>query len=73
MKKSQTIIGVLIGVVFATIAVYYWMTPAGSLPSWMPGFIAGGTAVHIKHGVAALVVALVGFAYAWFGTAKKAS
>lgn len=72
MKKLQTFVGVLVGIVFAVLAVYYWMTPAGSLPNWMPGFIADGTAVHIKHGVAALVVALAGFAYAWFGSAKKA-
>ena len=73
MKKAQIIIGILLGILFAALAAFYWMTPAGSLPGWMPGFIAGGTEIHIKHGIAALVIALAAFAYAWFGSAKKAN
>ncbi len=45
---------------------YYWLTPAGSLPSFFPGYEAGGADHHHKHAIVALVVALVLFAFAWF-------
>jgi hypothetical protein len=51
--------------------VVYWTTPAGSLPTWLPGFTASDGAIHIKHGIAAFVVALAAFAYAWFSSGKK--
>jgi len=71
MKKFQTIIGVVIGIVCLGLAVFYWITPAGSLPGWLPGFIAGSSVIHIKHGIAALIVAFVAFVFAWFGMGKK--
>jgi len=71
MKKLQIIIGVLVGIVCLGLAAVYWITPAGSLPTWLPGFIAGSAVVHVKHGIAALVVAIVAFIFAWFGMGKK--
>ncbi len=71
MKKLQIIIGVLVGIVCLGFAVIYWTTPAGSLPAWLPGFTLGDGAIHVKHGIAALVVALAAFAYAWFSSGKK--
>jgi amino acid permease len=73
MKKLQIIVGVLVGVVCLGLAVVYWTTPAMSLPTWLPGFIAGDAGIHVKHGVAALVVALAAFAFAWFSSGKKKS
>ena len=73
MNKTLKIsVGVIVGIVFLALAIFYWTVPSGSLPSYMPGFIAGGTTVHVKHGIAAFVVALLGFIYAWFASAKKA-
>ena len=57
---------VVLGVIFLVIACVYWLVPAGSLPGFMPGFEAGVPRVHVKHGVAALVVAAVCFIVAWF-------
>jgi branched-subunit amino acid ABC-type transport system permease component len=57
---------VVLGVIFLVIACVYWLVPAGSLPSYVPGYEAGVPRVHVKHGVAALVVAAVCFLVAWF-------
>ena len=71
--KKKTIVGisVLLGIVFVAIAIMYWVTPAGSLPTFMPGYEAGVAAVHVKHGVAAFILALGVFAYAWFRSGKR--
>jgi amino acid permease len=71
MKKLQIIIGVVVGIVCLGLAAVYWTTPAGSLPSWLPGFIAGSAVVHVKHGIAALIIALAAFVFAWFGIGKR--
>ena len=70
MKKLQIIIGVIVGIVCLGLMLY-WTAPAGSLPHWLPGFIAGSADVHLKHGIAALVVALAAFMFAWFSSGKK--
>ena len=58
----------VIGLVFIAIAAVYWLTPAGGLPSFLPGFEAGSDHVHLTHALAALIVALGLFAIAivWF-------
>jgi hypothetical protein len=60
------IAAIILGLIFAVIAIVYWLVPAGSLPGFFPGFEAGGTRVHVKHGGAAAVVAVVLFAIAWW-------
>ena len=50
-------------------AILYFITPAGSLPSLMPGFQAGATNIHYKHSIASLLVGLALFAFAWFKSA----
>jgi hypothetical protein len=62
MKTAAIILGVL----FLILAIVYFVIPAGSLPSFLPGFEAGGDRVHMKHGLASLVVAVVLFAVAWY-------
>jgi hypothetical protein len=56
----------VLGVALLVVAVLYWVDTAGSLPSFFPGHKAGSTTHHVKHGVAALVVALGFFLFAWF-------
>ncbi len=56
---------IILGLVFAAIAIVYWLVPAGSLPGFFPGFEAGGTRVHVKHGIVTAVIAIVLFALAW--------
>jgi hypothetical protein len=70
MTKNRSLIvpAVIVGVVLLVVAVIYIAEPAKSLPSFFPGHEAGSTHHHVKHGIAALVVALGAFALAWFQT-----
>jgi hypothetical protein len=63
---------IVLGLLFAAIALVYWLVPAGSLPGFFPGFEQGGTRVHVKHGIVSAVVALVLFGYAWYGVRSRA-
>jgi amino acid permease len=69
--QFRAITGLLIlaGLAFVGVAVYYFVTPAGSLASFVPGHQAGSFHHHMKHGVAALAVAVVLWIGAWFTTA----
>jgi hypothetical protein len=71
MKKSLFALFVLLGLVFLGLAVYYWVTPAGSLPHSFPGYQAGSKHTHLKHGLAALILAVGCAIVAWFMTGKK--
>jgi hypothetical protein len=66
-KPVPWIIGI-IGVVFIGVALVYWLTPAGGLPSFLPGFDAGSDRFHLTHALAAFIVALslFGIAIIWF-------
>ena len=70
-KRPQLIVpAVILGAIFLVIAIVYWTTDAGSLPSFFPGHESGSTHIHFKHGLAAAVVALGCFVFAWFQTGK---
>jgi uncharacterized membrane protein len=71
MKKPVVWIAVIIGIFCIALAIYYWMTPAGSLPHFLPGYAAGVTAAHFKHGLAALIVGIAMLIFAWFQSAPK--
>jgi len=71
MKKSLTIISVVVGVGCLVAAYIYWTTPANMLPTVMPGFDPSLTTIHIKHGLAALIVGIALFVFAWFRSGKK--
>ena len=67
---------VLLGVLLIVVAVIYFVQPEHSLPSFFPGHSSATSAEanhhHTKHGIAALVVAIACFAFAWFATGPKA-
>jgi Na+/H+ antiporter NhaD/arsenite permease-like protein len=67
---------VLLGIVLIVVAIVYFVTPEHSLPSFFPGHSSAtdpeASHHHTKHGIAALVVALACFAFAWFQTGPKA-
>jgi hypothetical protein len=67
MMAVPFIVGI-IGLVFVAIALVYWLTPAGGLPTFLPGFEAGSDHVHLTHALGSLVIALALFAIAlvWF-------
>jgi uncharacterized membrane protein HdeD (DUF308 family) len=66
---------VLLGVLLIVVAVVYFVQPEHSLPSFFPGHASAGSAEanhhHTKHGIAALVVALACFAFAWFQSGPR--
>jgi len=71
MKKTAIYLLVILGLVFLVLAIYYWVTPAGSLPHFFPGYSAGSRHKHLKHGLAALVLALAAWVLAWFWSGSK--
>jgi hypothetical protein len=67
--KPLTWLLIAVAVVFAVIAIVYFVTPANQLPSVFPGHAAHATRAHTKHGLAALGVAVLALIGAWFTTA----
>ena len=70
-KKALALLALPASLVFIVLAVWYWTTPAGMLPAYLPGYIAGSTAIHYKHGIASLLLGIAALAYAWFATGSK--
>ena len=73
MTKNRALIipAVILGVLLLVVAALYFAEPAKSLPSFFPGHSSGSTHHHAKHGIAALVVALACFVFAWFQTGPR--
>jgi hypothetical protein len=68
-KRPQLILpAVVLGVVLLVIAAIYWIDSAGSLPSFFPGHESGSAHHHVKHGLAAAIVGVGCFVFAWFQT-----
>jgi Na+/H+ antiporter NhaD/arsenite permease-like protein len=75
--RKLVIPAVVLGILLIVVAIVYFVTPEHSLPSFFPGHSSASSAEanhhHTKHGIAALVVALALFAFAWFQTGPKTS
>ena len=73
MTKRPALIvpAVIAGVVLIVIAVIYWTSTASGLPSFFPGHQAGSAHHHTKHGIAAFILGLGCFIFAWFQTEPK--
>lgn len=72
-RNVITVLACVAGVLCLVIAAVYWVVQEKSLPSFFPGHNATGTGHHFKHGVAAFVVGLACFAFAWFYSGPKSS
>ena len=70
-RKLLVILAVVLGIALMIVAVVYWAEPAGSLPSFFPGHEAGSSHHHVKHGIAAFLLGLACFAFAWFNSGPK--
>jgi uncharacterized membrane protein HdeD (DUF308 family) len=70
-RKWLVWLAVILGAVLIAIGIVYFVEPAGSLPSFFPGHEAGSSHHHVKHGIAAILVGLACFAFAWFNTGPK--
>jgi hypothetical protein len=75
-SRMPALLAGLAGCLLLAIAVLYFAEPAHSLPAFLPGHVGAGDPEaghhHLKHGIAALAVALAAFAYAWFATGPAA-
>jgi hypothetical protein len=73
MTRSKLVVAgaVLLGVALLVVAAVYFAEPAKSLPGFFPGHQAGSATHHVKHGIAAIVVALALFVFAWFATGPR--
>jgi hypothetical protein len=69
--RVLTIAAVVVGTILIVIAIVYWVEPAKSLPSFFPGQQAGSNHHHVKHGIAAFLVGIACFVFAWFRTGPK--
>jgi hypothetical protein len=76
MKKPTGLIAIaaIVGLLFLVAGIIYATRPAGDLPSFFPGHIAGDMHdKHIKHAIGAIVVAIACFVFAWFQSGPKPS
>jgi hypothetical protein len=66
-KRPQLILpALLLGVLLLALAIVYWVDSASALPAFIPGHQSGSSHHHVKHGIAAAILALGAFAFAWF-------
>jgi len=70
-RRLLIVLAVVVGVALVALAVVYWVEPAKSLPSWIPGHQAGSAHHHVKHGIASFLVGLASLVYAWFQTGSS--
>jgi len=71
MNKGLVIVLVIVGVVLVIVAGMYFVEPAKSLPSFIPGYDHSLSAHHYKHGIGTLILGIGAFILAWFKSGKK--
>jgi uncharacterized membrane protein len=62
----------VLAIICVIAAVIYFVMPAGSLPTFMPGYEAGSQHMHMKHAIAAAVLAVILFVIGWFAGRARA-
>jgi ammonia channel protein AmtB len=67
------IIAAIAGIALIALGIYYFVEPAHSLPSWLPGHEAGSNHHHIKHGIASFLLGVALLVFAWFQSAPERS
>jgi formate hydrogenlyase subunit 4 len=74
-SRAVVILAVVAGVILLVVSALYFVEPAHSLPSFFPGHVGANSSEyahhHTKHGIAALVVGIGCFIFAWFATGPK--
>ncbi len=71
MNKALSFLAAIIGIVLVGVAVVYFLTPANSLPAFLPGYDPATAKTHLKHALAALVLGIGFAASAWLARGKK--
>jgi uncharacterized membrane protein HdeD (DUF308 family) len=72
-KRNIAIAAVVLGVVFIIIGIIYFVEPAKSLPAFFPGHQSGSDHHHTKHGIAAVLVGIGCFVFAWFQSGPRSA
>jgi formate hydrogenlyase subunit 4 len=76
-RRRLVIPAVVLGILLVVVAIIYFVEPAHSLPSFFPGHVSAtdpeASHHHTKHGIAALIVALACFAFAWFESGPRSA
>ena len=72
-KRNLAIAAVVLGIVFIIIGIVYFVEPAKSLPSFFPGHQSGSDHHHTKHGIAAVLVGIGCFVFAWFQSGPRSA
>ena len=73
-STGRTVLAVLFGIIaliFIVTAIIYLAEPAKSLPSFIPGHIAGSTGHHPLKATGCFVVGIIFAVGAWFTLAYK--
>ena len=75
MTKHRELIvpAVIVGVLLLVLAILYFVDSADALPGFIPGHEAGSSHHHVKHGIAAAILAVGAFVFAWFQTGPRES
>ena len=70
MSKNRRLVipAIAIGCLLIAVAIVYWVNTADALPSFFPGHEAGSSHHHVKHGLAAFILGIGAFIFAWFQT-----
>jgi hypothetical protein len=72
LNSKPIVIGAtVLGILLIAVAIYYWVEPAKSLASWVPGHESGSNHHHVKHGIAAFLVGIALLVFAWFQSAPR--
>jgi hypothetical protein len=56
----------VLGLALIAVAAVYFLMPADSLPSFLPGYEAGLMRPRMKHGIVAAVAGVVALAAGWW-------
>jgi len=73
-SSGRTILAVILGIIaliFIVVAIIYIAEPAKSLPSFIPGHIAGSAGHHPLRAAGSFIIGIVFAVGAWFALAYK--
>jgi hypothetical protein len=73
MKKFLTVLAVILGLVFLYVGYIYASHVGSALPGYFPGYSAGYNHIHTKHSIAAFLLGIACFIFAWFNSGPKQS
>lgn len=72
-NKPIAIVAIVVGILLLVVGAIYATQAPSDLPSFFPGHGAAHTGHHMKHAIAAIVVGVLCFVFAWFVSGSKSS